>query len=159
MNVLQLMTRNVKSCQASENLASAAKLMWEEDIGCVPILSDDGNVIGMLTDRDIAMAGYTQGKPISEISIGSVMSREIHSCLETDTVIHAEETMRRHQVRRLPVVDAKGQLTGIISLNDLARQAETEQGRQRRQVSQQEVAATLAEISHPRVPREMVRST
>jgi CBS domain-containing protein len=155
MNVAQLMTRNVKSCRASETLSCPASLMWEEDVGCVPVLDDEGTLMGMITDRDIAMAALTQGRPIAEIPVSTAMSRELYSVIDDDTVIHAEETMRQRKVRRLPVRNAAGKLVGIISINDLARQADIEQGRQRRQVSQQEVAATLAEISTPRAPRNL----
>jgi CBS domain-containing protein len=155
MNVAQLMTRNVKSCRTVDALNCPAGLMWEEDVGCVPVLDDEGSLVGMITDRDIAMAALTQGRPLADIQVSTAMSRDLHAVGDEDTVIHAEETMRQHKVRRLPVRNAAGKLVGIISINDIARQAEIELGRQRRQVSQQEVAATLAEISTPRVPREL----
>ena len=157
MNVLQLMSRNVKTCRTNDNLGCAARIMWEEDVGCVPLLDDEGHLVGMLTDRDIAMGAYTQGRPLDEIPASIAMSRDLFSCLESDTILHAEETMRQHRVRRLPVTDQAGMLVGLISLGDIAREAETERGRQRRQISQQEVAATLAEISAPRSPREIAR--
>jgi CBS domain-containing protein len=155
MNVAQLMTRNVKSCRNGETLNCAANIMWEEDIGAIPVLDDCGALIGMITDRDIAMAALTQGRLLTEITVSTAMSRELHAVNDNDTIIHAEETMRQHQIRRLPVKDSAGKLVGIISLNDIARQADIEQGRQKRQVSQQEVAATLAEISAPRAPRNL----
>jgi CBS domain-containing protein len=155
MNVAQLMTRNVKSCRAADNLGCPASIMWEEDVGCVPVLDDEGSLVGMITDRDIAMAALTQGRPLAEIPVSTAMSRELFAVSESETVIHAEETMREKKVRRLPVQDASGRLVGIISINDIARQADIEQGRQKRQVSQQEVAATLAEISAPRAPRSI----
>jgi CBS domain-containing protein len=147
----------VKSCRASDALSVPASIMWEEDVGCVPVLDTQGALVGMITDRDIAMAALTQGRPLVEIPVASAMSRELYSVTDTDTVIHAEETMRQRKVRRLPVQDAGGRLVGIISISDIARQADIEQGRQRRQVSQQEVAATLAEVSAPRQPRNLTQ--
>ena len=92
MNVEQLMTRNVKVCTAEETLETAAHRMWEHDIGCLPVRSGDGRVIGMLTDRDICMAAHTERKTLSEIPVASAMSLEVISCTEDQTIVQAEES-------------------------------------------------------------------
>jgi CBS domain-containing protein len=94
--------------------------MWGGDVGSVPVTDPQtGNVCGMITDRDICMAAYTQGRPISEILISQVMSKNLHSVREDQDVNEAQQMMRRHQIRRVPVVD-RGALVGILSLNDIA---------------------------------------
>jgi len=158
MNVEQLMTRNVRFCTAEETLEAAAQRMWEHDIGCLPVRSGDGRVIGMLTDRDICMAACTERKSLSEIPVASAMSLEVISCTEDQTIVQAEDLMRTHQVRRLPVRGVDGGVVGILSLSDIAREAEAELGRQGRQVSPQEVTVTLAEITQPRTPRAVVHA-
>jgi CBS domain-containing protein len=158
MNVEQLMTRNVKVCTAGETLEAAAQRMWEYDVGCLPVRSGDGQVIGMLTDRDICMAAYTRGKTLSEIPVMTAMSNEVISCTEDDTIIQAEDLMRSHHVRRLPVRGAEGGVVGILSLSDIAREAEAELGRQGHQVSAEEVTATLAEIAQPRMVMDLVQT-
>jgi CBS domain-containing protein len=123
MNVAEIMKTEVASCHASETAAVAAERMWLRDVGCLAVLDEHGHVVGMVTDRDLCMAAYTQGKPLFAIPVSIAMSREVYACLPSDSVQVAEETMRIHQVRRLPVIDRHGHLRGVLSLNDLARLA------------------------------------
>src|SRR5271168_179398 len=77
MKVEQLMTRNIEACKARETLNRAAQIMWERDCGFIPVIASngDGALIGVITDRDIAMATYIQGKPPLAIALSSVMTR------------------------------------------------------------------------------------
>lgn len=118
--------------------------MWEADIGAVPVLDDKARVVGMLTDRDICMAAYTQGLPLSQIIAAEVMSKSIVTCAPTDTVARAEELMRANAIRRLPVVDGQRHVVGIVSMNDLARAAATAHR------GHGELVATMAAICRPR---------
>ncbi len=148
MNVGELMAKDVKTCRETDDLASAAQIMWENDCGCVPVVDSEGQLWGIITDRDICMAAYTQGVPLHEIPISSAASREVHSTFENDTLDAAERTMRKYQVRRLPVTDGEGRLRGLLSLNDLARHAH--RGRKSDGLSESSVAQTLAAIAQPR---------
>ena len=153
MNVGQLMSRAVETCHSGDNLAIAAAKMWDADFGCLPVLGDDDRLVGMITDRDICMAGYLQGRQLIKIPGSVAMSKQLYACRAEDGLIEAEEVMRSHQVRRLPVVDAAGNLVGIISLNDLSREAERQAGRRARELTGQEVTATLAAVGAPRRER------
>ena len=155
MNVAQLMNQTVEACRPEDSLASAAGKMWDRDIGCLPVVGGDGKVVGIVTDRDICMAGYTQGRPLSDIPASVAMSKTLYTCRSDDALIEAEETMRSQQVRRLPVLDANGNLAGIVSLNDLAREAQREVGRKGRELTGQEVSATLAAVCAPRIERSL----
>jgi CBS domain-containing protein len=155
MNVEQLMNRTVETCGPDDTLAEAARKMWEHDIGCLAVLSGDRRVVGMVTDRDICMAALTQGRALHEIPVSLAMSKEVHSCSPNDSLIEAEEQMRSRQVRRLPVLDAGAQLIGIVSVNDLAREAERQVGRKGRAVSTEEVTVTLAAVTRARQPRSL----
>lgn len=156
MNVSQIMKRSVETCCPEDSLAVAAEKMWEGDIGSLPVVNAEGTVVGMVTDRDVSMAGYIQGRLLRDIPVSVAMSKEVFSCLPNDGLIEAEETMRSRKVRRLPVLDAGSQLVGIVSLNDLARESEREVGRKGREVSAQEVTATLAAICEPRRPDALI---
>jgi CBS domain-containing protein len=123
MIVEELMSPKVKSCLPDATLAEAARFMWDNDCGCVPVVDAGERVVGMLTDRDICMATYIQGKAPQEIPVQGVMTRSIVSCGPLETIAAAESTMRRAQVRRLPVIDPIGRLVGVLSLNDIARRA------------------------------------
>jgi CBS domain-containing protein len=118
------MTRNVVTCRPGDTLNRAAQLMWEADCGAVPIVDDDGKLVGMLTDRDICMAAYTRGLPLGELSVSSAMSTQLHSCRPNDSLRSLLDTMTKHQVRRVPVVEEGGRLVGIVSLADVARLAQ-----------------------------------
>ncbi len=148
--VEQLMSKDVRSCRAEDSLAVAARLMWEHDCGCAPIVDQDGALVGMVTDRDICMAAYTQSRAISEIPISAVMARALYTVSRLDTLPTAEAIMQERQIRRLPVVDARGRLVGILSLNDLARAVDPLHARPRSGLSADAVELTLAAIGRPR---------
>lgn len=150
MKVRDLMVRDVKCCATYSTLNSAAQTMWENDVGCVPIV-EDGRVVGMLTDRDICMASYIQGVSLKEAPVTSAMSKQVFSCKPEEDIAAAERLMREKQVRRLPVIDAEGRLAGIISLNDIAREASREvEMKKEREVSDAEIARVMAAVCAPR---------
>jgi CBS domain-containing protein len=95
--------------------------MWELDVGCVPVVDEEGRPVAMLTDRDVCMAAYTTGKRLSQLKVQSAMSRGFFSCKADDGLAEAESTMRDWQVRRLPVVDASDRLVGVLSITDIVR--------------------------------------
>lgn len=155
MRVDKLMSSGVKTCSPEHSLTDAAKIMWEQDCGCVPVLDPSRRVIGMITDRDICMSAHFKGRALRDISIGEAMTRDILSVRPDDTVQNAEGLMRRVQVRRLPVVDFEGRLLGMLSLNDIALAAEREQWSTRSpEVDLREVALTLSAVSRQRSPVE-----
>jgi CBS domain-containing protein len=96
------------------------------------------------------MAALFKGRPIQEISIGNVMSRVVITCRSDDTIQQAERTMREARVRRLPVTDETGRLVGVISLNDIALEAESERSSRTPQVTLDDVALTLSAVCHQR---------
>jgi CBS domain-containing protein len=120
MKVKELMTSDVKSCNLNTNLAAAAKIMWEGDCGAIPVTDERGKVVGLITDRDICIAGATRARTEGEISVQDVISPTLYSCAPGDEVRAALDTMRRRKIRRLPVVDQAGRLMGIVSIHDIA---------------------------------------
>jgi CBS domain-containing protein len=152
MKVEQLMTKRVATCAPGDTLNDAARIMWERDCGIVPIVEDGATprVVGVVTDRDVCMAAYTRGQPLSQIRVRDAMSTGVASCRAGDDVHEAEQTMRRAQVHRLPVVDDANQILGVISLADIAREAAREAGSQRQEVTALEIGETLAAIRQPR---------
>jgi CBS domain-containing protein len=149
MKVSELMTADVRTCSVRDSINRAAQLMWEADVGCVPVV-DGTRVAGMITDRDVCMATYTKGRPPAAIPVASVMTRDVVSCKPGDTITDAANLMRTHRIRRLPVIDAAGALAGILSLNDLARLAASAAGQPARRLRDDELVQTLAAICAPR---------
>jgi CBS domain-containing protein len=150
MKIENLMTPAVQYCHPHDSLECAAGKMWEHDIGCLPVVDDSDNAVGMITDRDICMAAYTQGRALSEIPVAIAMSKELFACRPNDSIKDAEEALRSHQVRRLPVLNQFRKLVGIVSLNDIIREAEREISNKTHDISTQEVTSTMATVGQPR---------
>lgn len=116
-----VMTRGVVTCHADDSLEHATQLMWENDIGFLPVVDRDDRVIGVITDRDILMAAYTRGTGLRGQLVGSTMAQAPITCTPHDEPPQIEHRMAEHQVRRLPVIDASGRAVGVVTLSDLAR--------------------------------------
>ena len=153
MKVTDLMARDVKCCPDYCSLNTAAHMMWEFDVGCVPIVNQEERVVGMLTDRDICMSAYLQGVPLKDALVTSAMSKEVFSCRPDDDIAIAEKLMREKQLHRLPVVNIEGNLVGLISQYDIAREAAKEAETKRpRQVADAEITQLVASVRAPRHP-------
>lgn len=147
MKVRDVMDRDVRSCTCGDNLETVARILWEGDCGIVPVLSSKGHLEGVVTDRDLCMAAYTQGLPLRSIGVDRVMARALFTCTPEDSVESALRTMGARQVRRLPVIDERGQSVGILSLTEVCRAAA------RGEVDPSAIVAALAAIGQPRVPK------
>ena len=155
MKIEQLMTRPVWTCNPRDGLDVAAKLMWDHDVGCV-VVQDAGRTVGVITDRDICMGGFTTGLAFHEIQVGRSMT--IDPCIinARATIDAAERLMRHKRIRRLPVVNDAGALVGLLSLNDVAREAARQLGKPDLDVSSEGVAATLAVLCTPHESRALL---
>ena len=117
--IADIMTRSIATVQRDETLQAAARRMQEMDVGSLPVL-DGKAVAGIVTDRDIAVRGVAAGMIPQESLVADVMTAELRFCRADDTVEQAMAEMGDLQVRRLPVLDAKNEIVGIVSLGDLA---------------------------------------
>lgn len=144
--VKDVMTRDVHTCSPKDNLHRAAKLMWDGDIGCVPVVEAGSRLVAMITDRDLCMAAYHKDARLHELFVSEAMSRTVYFVRESQPIAAVEETMRERQVRRVPVVDEQQRLVGIVSLNDLAlHQGDRRNG----EIASEEVAETLKAVCEP----------
>jgi CBS domain-containing protein len=153
--VSEVMTAAVKFCPLEGSVNSAAQVMWENDCGCVPIVDQQTRVVGIVTDRDLAMATYTQGRPLFDIALEPIMSKKVITCGPDDTVSFALKLMRDAKVHRLPVVDDQSKLVGILSLSDISREIEIEIAGVRNNPAI-ELADVVATIRKPRPPVTVV---
>jgi CBS-domain-containing membrane protein len=120
--------------------------MWEFDCGIVPIVNDEGRLAGVVTDRDICMAAYTQGRALADIPVTTAMARQVVAVHRDDSVEEVETLLADNQVRRLPVLDSDGRPVGLVSMNDLARLA----ARAKKSGVDRELIETLAAVCQPR---------
>jgi CBS domain-containing protein len=142
----EIMTRDPQCCTPNDTLQIAARLMADFDCGCVPVLerTDRNRLVGLVTDRDIAVRGVARGKT-PDSKVNDVMSPAPAFVSPEDDVEVVERIMTEKQVRRVPVVSADGQVVGIIAQADLARDD--------RAVSDREVGRIVEKISEPTGPR------
>lgn len=120
MNARELMTTPPVTCHVNDDLNVVAQRMWDRDIGMLAVVNDEGRLTGVITDRDVCMAAYTQGQPLGAILVNSAMATNLATARETASAAELEQLMAKHQVRRIPIVDGEGVPVGIVSLTDLA---------------------------------------
>ena len=125
MRVERAMTKNVFTCLAHQTLEQAARMMWEADVGCLVVIEEDRRPVGMITDRDIAMAAYTQGVALRDALVSNAMSQKVITSKPDARLSELESLMQAEQVRRVPVIEPNGTLIGIVTLGDLARTAQS----------------------------------
>ncbi|MFM8981105.1 MAG: CBS domain-containing protein [Planctomycetia bacterium] len=138
------MVRAVHACRPDDTLEAAARIMWEQDCGFVPVTDAVGRLCGVVTDRDACMAAWTQGRSLLAIPVASAMAAEVVVLHPDDPLERAHELLRTHRLRRLPVVDAGRHVVGVLSLKDLAAHARA------RPSAQAEVAETLLQVTRGR---------
>jgi CBS domain-containing protein len=137
MKVREAMTREVRLARPEQSIQEAAREMSELDIGALPVEEND-RLVGMITDRDIAVRAIAQGKG-PDTRVREVMSTEIKYCFDDQSVEDVTKNMGDLRVRRLPVVNRDKRLVGILSLGDLALE----------DTSQDEAGEALSQISRP----------
>lgn len=147
MRIQGIMSTPVVSCGPEDRLQRAAQLMWENECGTVAVVGAEERLVGILTDRDIAMAACRTGRPLSEIDVADVMARQVVTCEPTETVDDVEHLMRDRQLGRVIVVDRLCRPVGVVSLGDIARYALSSQ---RREAIERQVVLALAAIRSPR---------
>lgn len=155
MQTKELMSREPRAVRMSERLDAAARVLWDQDCGICPVVDGIGVLVGVVTDRDLCMAAYTQGKVLADIPVMAAMARAVRTCRPEDSVAVLLQTMQQAQVHRLPVVDSRGLLVGIVSTNDLVRAANSRPA----VVDAAAVVKVLAAIGAPRVLAATTRAT
>ena len=149
MKVQEVMTPEAKAIWLTESLADAAKAMWENDCGVLPIIKDGRKVVGMITDRDICMATAMNERNPSSICVEEVMTGTVYAAAPDEDIEQALATMREHRVRRLPVLNTEGELEGILSMNDIVLKAKAPNGK-KAQIDYADVVRTYQGIcAHP----------
>ena len=133
--IAEVMTADVEVVRPEETLRDAARAMADLDVGAIPVC-DGRKLIGMITDRDIAIRAVAEGKS-ADTPVSEVMTDEVVWCSEDDSVQDVLEQMGDAQIRRIPVVDEDRNLVGIVALGDLALE------------EHEDVDETLRDISMP----------
>jgi CBS domain-containing protein len=139
--VQDVMTKNVATVSPNQTVQEAAQIMSEKNIGALPVV-ENGQVIGMITDRDITLRTSAQGKDPASIRVSEVMTNRVVTGTPDMSVQEAANLMAQHQVRRLPIVE-NNQLQGMVALGDIATNS----------ASDQAAGQALSNISEPSQPQ------
>jgi CBS domain-containing protein len=125
-SIKDVMTSNPCTIDAGKSVAYAAKMMKDEDVGLAPIVEGD-KLVGMLTDRDIAIRVVAEGKNPEQVTVEEVASKQVVTIDPQQDLAEALRIMAKHQVRRLPVVEEDGRLVGVVAQADIAREGDDSQ--------------------------------
>ncbi|HEY8555642.1 MAG TPA: CBS domain-containing protein [Burkholderiales bacterium] len=124
MQARDIMSRNIRIIPTGTSLRAAAELMRQMDVGILPV-SEKGRIVGMLSDRDIAVRAVAEGADPGATSAGEVMTGNVVSCYEDEDARSVAQLMSERGVRRVVVVNRKDEAVGIVSVDDLAMHPET----------------------------------
>jgi CBS domain-containing protein len=128
MKIETIMTREPICCEPSDSVEKIARLMKEFDIGAIPVIADfvSHRLVGIITDRDLCVSVTADGKDPHKTGIAPYFTRLVITCAPEDTLESCEELMKKHRIRRLPVVDRENRCLGIVAQADLARASTAE---------------------------------
>ncbi|HUP64981.1 MAG TPA: CBS domain-containing protein [Thermoanaerobaculia bacterium] len=138
-----VMTRNPECATEKDTLQSVARMMRDCDCGAIPVVGDDRKLRGMITDRDIVIRCIAEGKNPMDATVGNIMTREIYSVRENESLDEVFRVMSERQVRRVPILGNNDEVIGIIAQADLAIDSP----------SDEKVGRTVEHISEPDRPR------
>jgi CBS domain-containing protein len=141
MKAHEIMSRNPTCVTPETPIVDAARLMKDENIGVVPVgeSTDSRRIVGVLTDRDIAVRAVAEGRDGTTTSVGHIMTADVRTSAPDDSVDDIMALMGREQVRRIPIVDDRGSLVGIIAQADIVLEANDDRKAER----------TVEQISEP----------
>ncbi len=145
IRVGDVMTQDVVTVMPDDTVERASRLMRECDCGALPVVGWGGRLLGMITDRDIAIRLVARGADTRRARVSECMTDEVFSCHLSDRLEDCMRQMSRHQIRRLPIVDDERRVVGIVSQGDLARHAAEHPGAGERRA----VAEVLCAVSEP----------
>ena len=140
--VADVMTRDVRTMRPDDSVVDAARCMDELNVGVIPVC-DGERLVGMVTDRDIVVRGVAQQGEVKNMKLADVMSGSVRCAREEDDVDEVLSEMAEAQIRRLPVVDGKQRLVGIVTLGDIAAKSGDDEA---------DVGMSLGDISSPAEP-------
>lgn len=121
MKARDIMTPQPRCCSADDTLEHAARIMLEEDVGEVPVLDGQRRLAGVITDRDIVVRCVASGDRADQAKVSQCMTAPARTCSEHASLEDVANVMKNERIRRVPIIDGKGEICGIVALADLER--------------------------------------
>ena len=147
MHVNDIMSNNTCSCKLDTTLDKIAMMMWDNDCGAVPIVEEQDRPVGMITDRDIAIGAALKSRPLWQITADEINNgRPVFTCKVDDDIHEVLSIMQTEKIRRIPIVNSRLELCGMVSIGDIAEFSEQKRGSQ---IPYKDTMSTLkAVVSH-----------
>jgi CBS domain-containing protein len=151
MKIEELMNRFPATCGPDETLIEAEQKMQNSNCAFLPVTAGEGSqfLVGMITDGDISMAAQLWGRSLKELRVKDAMARQLRMCHPGDSLGEAEAIMREAGILQLPVVDESNRLLGVLSLGDVAREAEREREAPGAPITAVELVSAVSSIRKP----------
>ena len=150
MKVKDVMVKTAAFCNPETNVGAAVEIMWNRNCGFLPVVDAQRRVVGVVTDRDIAMAVGTRNQLPGDITVAEIATRKIQSCRPEYDIHMALDTMAENKVRRLVAVNDQNQFEGVLSMDDVVHFAETTPGG-KVDLSSDDVLRTLKALYGPQL--------
>ena len=150
MRVKEAMSKTPVFCNLETNLSAAVEMLWNHNCGLLPVVDAQRQVVGVITDRDIAIALGTRNQLPMEIKVAAAATRRVQTCKPTDDIQTALDTMAENKVRRLVVVNEQNQLEGVLSMDDVVLSAGSKTG-VKPEISSDDVLRTLKTLYSPQL--------
>jgi CBS domain-containing protein len=119
-NIRDLMTPNPECVSDQDSIRDAARIMKNEDTGIVPVVDGGRKIIGLITDRDIVVRGLAEGRDLENLRVSEIMTKQVRSVKEDTTLDEVMTLMGKSDIRRVPVVNGRDEIVGIVSIGDIA---------------------------------------
>ena len=155
MKVRDVMSADALCCKPENNLGTAVELLWSRNCGMLPVVDNDHKLLGVITDRDICIALGTRNRLPGDVTVGEVATTKVFSCMPDDEIHEAVHTMAQNHVRRLPVIDARGAVQGILSMDDVITHGDLNKWEGCCELSAEEIIRSLKRLfdKHAKVDR------
>lgn len=151
MKIRDIMTQNVGCCGPHTNAAAIAEILWSRDCGSVPVVDERGFVLGIVTDRDLAIALGTRDRRPSDLQAHEVMTKDLATAHPEDDAQKALTLMQTYRIHRLPIVDESGRLVGMTSIYDIVQAATKPQSG----IAMAGVLKAMARLNDRSAPRDV----
>ncbi len=152
MKVKDIMTQSAVCCSTKTNVGAAVELMWVRNCGMLPVIGTDNKLVGVVTDRDICIAMGTRNRLAGELSISEIATRNVFTCKPDEEIHEALQTMANKHVRRLPVVNDKGILQGMLSMDDIITHGALNKWEGCSELSSEEIIRSLKQLYGQKLP-------
>jgi CBS domain-containing protein len=159
MNVKDVMTTTPAYCTPETNLGAVVEIMWNRNCGFLPVIDQDKKVVSIITDRDICIAVGTRNILPGQLTVADVATQRAICCGMNDDARSALTKMAESRVRRLPVINAEGKLTGVISMDDIIEGTQVKRTVSRDGLTSEEVMSSLKQIYEPQLPARVSKKT